>query len=228
MYSRSEDGGATWSEPVVFESTLGGTIYPSVAVSADGSKVMVNYFSYDLASQNPIAEERVATSRDGGRTFTSNSLAHRGDAHYFNPFVKLAIDPNGIAYLSGTDDLDGDGFGDIFVTRSEDGVSWSPPVAANSKATNVRSPIGNMAVGPEGQVDVVWTSDPDGDGNEDVFNHTRSVDGATTFSASQALVTGGDRGANSRGIRYDVNGKIHLQYYLANDASEGIYEIIGQ
>lgn len=228
LYSRSEDGGATWSQPIVFESRLGATIYPSVAVSADGSKVMVNYFGYDIANQNPIAEERVATSFDGGRTFSTDVVAHTGDANYFNPFIKLAMDSNGTAYLSGTDDLDGDGFGDIFVIRSDDGVQWSSPVAANNKSTNVRSPIGNMAVGPEGQVDVVWSSDPDGDGNTDVFNHTRSVDGAATFAASQVVVTGGDRGANSRGIRYDVNGQIHLQYYLANGESEGVYEVIGQ
>jgi len=140
----------------------------------------------------------------------------------------MAIDVNGTAYLSGTDDLDGDGFGDIFVMRSEDGIKWSSPVVANNKSTNIQSAIGNMAVGPNGEVDVVWNSNPDGDGSQDVFNHTRSVDGAATFAASQVLVTGGDKDAMGRGIRYDVNGHIHVQYYLSNSDSEGVYEIIGQ
>jgi len=87
-----------------------------------------------------------------------------------------------------------------------------------------------MAVGPNGEIDVFWHSDPEGDNTTDAYNHARSVDGGVSFTASQALASGGLIDVNGRGVRYDLNGHVHVQYAFLQDSNtpSTVYEVIGQ
>jgi hypothetical protein len=142
LFSRSEDDGSTWSEPLRISTHAGlprddngsvegftgavgpdGTVY---AVWADGSHVVFT------------------SSRDGGRSFVPSRgiidiappYFHVTDVDRTDGFPVIAIDPQGgngagVLYVAWTDYRNGDV--DVFCSTSQDrGLTWTPAVRVNS------------------------------------------------------------------------------------------------
>jgi hypothetical protein len=173
--SRSRDGGATWSAPVAVNPSSAFTPGGITAYSS-GSNPQVNrhgdlFIAYEsavcqsLACDQPTDHDAViiATSRDGGRTFTNREVAYDFDFPFnadtgrdtltaenfrINSFPQLAIDPvTDALYATWSDDRDGlydsttgasiKTNGDVFIVASNDGRHWSQTFGVGTGADEV-------------------------------------------------------------------------------------------
>ncbi len=141
LFSRSTDGGQTWSPPIEISTHEGlprddnGAVEGFTgAVGADGTLYVV------WADLDSIV---LAVSRDGGRSFspsrkildTAPSYFDVEDVSRSNGFPEIGIDPRGgkagILYVTWSDYRNGDV--DVFCSTSDDrGRHWSPRVRVNS------------------------------------------------------------------------------------------------
>ena len=141
LFSRSTDGGVTWSAPITISTHHGlprddnGAVEGwSGAVAGDGTLYSV------WADGNSIV---MAVSHDGGKTFEKSRVILGTAPLYFaaagldraNGFPQIAIDPRhgrkGLLYVTWSDYRAGD-IGVYCATSADGGKSWSPPVRANS------------------------------------------------------------------------------------------------
>ncbi len=141
LFSRSTDGGQTWSAPVDISTHHGvprddnGSVEGFTgAVAADGTVYAV------WADGNSIA---FTSSRDGGKTFAKSRSVIQTAPLVFdvagldraNGFPEVAIDPRhgrkGRLYVTWSDYRDGD-IGVYCATSDDGGKSWSKAVRVNS------------------------------------------------------------------------------------------------
>jgi hypothetical protein len=173
--SSSKDGGATWSAAVAVNPSSGFTPGGVTAFSS-GSNPQVNrhgdlFIAYEsavcqsLACDQPTDHDAViiATSRDGGRTFTNREVAYDFDFPFnpdvgrdtltsenfrINSFPQLAIDRvTDALYVTWADDRDGlydastgqsiKTNGDVFIVASKDGRHWSQTYGVGTGADEV-------------------------------------------------------------------------------------------
>jgi hypothetical protein len=192
LFSRSADGGVSWSTPIEISSHEGlprddnGAVEGfSAAVASDGTLYAVWADGYNIA---------FATSHDGGKTFTLSRDVIEDPAPYFpipgssrgNGFPQLGIDPrSGLLFLTWSDYRNGDI--DVFAaTSSDQGTSWSAPVRVST------NPIHDgtdqffqwLAVDPtDGSANVVFYDRRRDDSNKKMaITLARSTDGGKTFA----------------------------------------------
>ena len=136
---RSDDGGLTWSAPVTFPIHLVGVI---PVVQPDGKLV--------LSSWSPTAPGIVAlTSVDGGQTLgaplTFSDLRTK-DARPFRepPLIASELDRQGGVLVAWQDCRFRPSCteNDVVLSRSTDGVTWSPPARVTSRRNAVMPTIG--------------------------------------------------------------------------------------
>jgi BNR repeat-like domain len=194
LFSRSTDGGATWSQPIKLNSQSGlprddnGALEGFHAIAAPDGTL---YTVWDSGEGIMMA-----ISHDGGKSFSHDRRILATGPLYFgitgvsrsNGFPQIGIDPRGAKkggtiFVSWSDYVNGDV--DIFVASSADhGHSWTAPVRVNN------DPIHNgndqffqwMAVDPaSGAVNLVFY-DRRGNNDDTTVTLARSTDGGKTFT----------------------------------------------
>ncbi len=181
---RTADDGETWSAPrSVGTHPIGGH---SAVVGPDGTV----YAAYGLWPDDDVVI--VATSRDGGETFSEGvralELSEPMRIHEFprNAVIPtLGVDASGTLYLVCGDSRHGDR--DVFVVSSHDGGStWSEPVRVNDDAVgNGRDQaMETLAVDPaDGSVYVLFYDRRGDDENlRAAITLARSTDGGRTWA----------------------------------------------
>jgi hypothetical protein len=120
-------------------------------VYTTSSAAALGPFSVGTAAQNVV---RMATSRDGGVTWTQHTVvAGPASAAYASVFPSAALDHAGNLYVAVSDDSD------LLVFSSTDrGVSWRGPVRVNRGGGSVVFPW--VAAGGDGGVVVTWFGSP--------------------------------------------------------------------
>src|SRR3989441_1274743 len=174
FFSRSSDGGATFSTPIALSTRPSGG--PQVAVDSAGN---INVAWRDGYNNFDVAFSR---SSDGGATFTTPQvISYVMEA---DPELYMALDSHGNIYVV----WDTQPYGNIYLSHSSDGGA----TFTYTTITNNTGPVGprapQIATDSSGNINVIW---PDNSpGNNDIF-FTRSVS-LSALRVDPSSVTGGD------------------------------------
>jgi hypothetical protein len=197
FFSRSSDGGGTFSSPLNLSNNPGG--------SANGARVGVDsagniYVAwFDGSSGTPGIFFRRST--DGGATFSSamSQPATQG--------ALMAVDPAGKIYLAWTAS-DNSGIARLVFSRSLDGgATFSNPLTISNPS--VTAILGAIALDASGNINVAWTEAAPPQGLDTIY-FSRSTDGGTTFSSPSQVTNSGGPMLRVAGLAVDASGSIHV------------------
>jgi hypothetical protein len=206
-FSRSTDGGQTWSVPLPLSqahnnNAVGGRQGSEIAVGPDGTVYVV---WSDAAFRQSV--ERMAISHDGGASFGPSKViapapsdfpaALPGASFRLSPtFPAISAGPDGNVYVTWTNYLNG--HGTVQLTRSTDGGNtWSAPTTAGDApgrsayfaAVTARPGSGNVAIVFNALDDVAAGTAPGAGVTMFDAYVARSTDGGQTFEAPMLLST---------------------------------------
>jgi hypothetical protein len=208
-YSRSDDNGATWSDPpTLLTDDSAARCSTGIAVSDDGETVYLCYAEGICGSGTDRGEGNiiVATSTDGGQTFpTKAAVPGASDS----ASCRVAIGPAGEVYVSYKK------ADEVFLAKSSDGgASFQGGATVNATATNEDEFLyPYMSVDSLGNIDMVWIADTDDDGDRNSLRYARSVNGGTSFSPDIEIANaGGGTFIRAVGLVHDLSGRLHLSY----------------
>lgn len=185
LFSRSNDGGQTYSDPVVVNDPPAGQNSSQPAMDKDGTV----YLTYQRRYADGPVELYLAKSADGGKAWTYSLLDRQTQIGMQYDSAKIVADPlTGALYTTWADSRTGRF--QIFFRKSLDkGASWgerSVLIAPDRDATgSSRSP--SISVAPNGRIDVVYyhtSPAPDRQAFDDVY-WGYSVDGGDNFLSRQ-------------------------------------------
>lgn len=182
MFDWSWDGGVTWHPDVRVNSVsgsaqqLGSWQIPIPAMNVDPSTGTI-YIGWPDA-RNDHQDIYVASSTDGGRTWSTNVRVNDDKGTTTQYMVDLAIDGNGTVHAAWEDKRSGDW--DIYYANSTDGgQSWTQNFAVSEEPTpgSYTRPGDYFAIeaGPGDSISVVWT---DGRGDDFDIYFARKLDTA--------------------------------------------------
>jgi len=201
-FSRSTNGGATFSAPTSLSSVAAYSASPQIGVDGSGNVSVV------WESDSSPVGVLFSYSADGGATFSAPANLTTNTTGSVGPQMAIGVD--GSINVVWEDDFNFQS--DISFRRSTDGgLNFSP--AINSPATNLSNNTGNsfgaqVAVDLSGNIEVVWTDNTSH--NNDIF-FARSSDGGATFAPTKNLSnSAGDSGNAQVGV--DANGNIYVAW----------------
>ncbi len=214
-YTRSTDGGITWSEPMFISSNDGNNSQaPKIAVSEDGMDVHVVWVDsrHDDGSLPPRTELYYNRSTDGGVTWEGE--VRLTDAPHGSSGPNIAVFGSTVHVVWGDNR---DGIFDVYYRRSvNNGTTWEDEV--------VLADSSNWDVGPDvavwdGHVHVVWEEDISSD--EDIILYRRSTNNGETWDEPQTLT-----GSSVRAVRPRLavlEDELHLVWFDGRDGGNEIY-----
>lgn len=206
LAAHSDDGGQTWSDPV----RLSGedrprALAPTLAVAGDGT---LHAAYYDLKGdardyrglEGPVFdggwELVVATSTDGGQTFSPGQVAADVHPHerplliFTLPPPALAVRPDRGLVVAWPDGRHGDA--DVLAARSGSEGGWQGPVRVNDDpvASGATQELARLATAPGGRLDAVW-QDRRRHGSDLLVDTylASSADGGASWSANVRVST---------------------------------------
>jgi len=212
FYSRSDDGGQTWSNPkqVSDGTSDGNVLLASMAVDPAGDKIYSCWRS-DTAAGIDIF---FSFSTDGGQNFSTPApITTSGHANVCG----TAVGPLGEVYIV-YDENDGVDTHDqiLFIKSTDNGQNFGAAVPVNSDPINSSS-FPQIAVDSLGRIDIVWSADPDSSssGDADTLMYSRSTNNGGVFSPNQPIVNAGSNLLIlPAGIKHDVSGRFYVPYYV--------------
>ncbi|HKX12460.1 MAG TPA: hypothetical protein VJP40_04855 [bacterium] len=215
FYSKSEDGGVTWSaNPLAIVTPEGpddilqtphlqidsqGNIYVCYSVDPDGG-ADPNGETFDLF---------LAKSADGGASFVSTNLTPGSTTD--KQFCRLSLGPDGeinISYNSGILSET-----DVLFQRSVDGgASFSSPITVNSDTAG-RQGQAFLSTDIAGRIAAVWAADTDQNELPDTLMYSQSLDGGKTFAPNLEIAGGPPADFTApMGLRHDLAGRLHVLF----------------
>jgi RHS repeat-associated protein len=210
FFSRSTDGGATFSTPKRISNSTNVPAIGSTRIAVDSSG-NINVVWEEDASLGSIFFSR---SSDGGGTFStpkkvSNNLTS-------SSLEQIAVDSSGSINVVWQELIPGLGQSDVFLSRSSDGGgTFSTP---KNLSNDTRSSAPQVTLDSSGNINVVWQdSSP---GNSDIFL-SRSTDGGATFSTPKNFTN--DVGSSlAPQMALDSKGNINVVW---EDTTPGNFDI---
>jgi len=198
VFSRSTDGGRTFSDPQVL---LPPPIWGTLAVGRQGELYLAGNAGFafnvfilwrSLDAKDPEIDEPLFEfffANLGGRQGTGNGSFETPNPGGLLGQVWLAVDtsdgPNQDAlYMLSSVDPPGDDPQDVhFIRSDDDGETWSQPIRVNTDDRDAWQWFGTMSVAPNGRIDVVWIDSLTGAvPNLGEIYYSSSSDGGLTWS----------------------------------------------
>ena len=212
LFARSDDGGATFSEPVNLSRSVAGDGKGRItrdvwhngsfdlAAGRDGS-VYAAWTEYEGALW-------LARSRDAGASFAPLvRIAEPGVARA----PALALGPDGAVHLAWT--LGEDGSADIRLARSSDGgASFSAPRVVEKSQGYSDAP--RIAVDSGGTLHLAYAESAGGPFERYSVRYTRSSDGGHSFEPSRAI---SNSNAAFPSLALDGEGRVHVLWERFRD-----------
>jgi hypothetical protein len=165
MFSRSTDGGLTFSAPIQLSLAMTQNQGSEPVVGPKG-EIYVAWFQFSGPQGSGIVE---AKSTDGGLTFGAPVFVASATAIGFNggsllgnfrvnSFPRIDVDPStGNVYITYASGLGNGDSGDVFFVRSTNGgATWSAPVRVNDEPGNNDQFFPDLAVNSAGVIRVFW------------------------------------------------------------------------
>jgi hypothetical protein len=213
LFSRSVDGGVTFSTPKVISNYLGGAVDPQLAVDSLGH---INVVWQTQGGNGWNWNVWFTRSVNGGGTF-SEPLALCDDADICN-WPQIAVEPGGGVDVVWAQALCVDCQYDVFFSRSSDGgASFSPSQNLSDSAESLIT-LPGLVVDGDGNIHVVWSKGDYTSGLANVFL-SRSSDHGMTFATRDLS---GDQGFSYvPQIVVDASGNINV--FWLNDTVRGIF-----
>jgi len=212
----STDGGRTFSDPVSVpdEGSMTATFFAGLAVSRDGSRVVVTWIDYsripgfgDGSDRRRQAARMLAvTSTDGGRTFGTPLVATTSTCVCCTPTAFLMGDRPGVAYRGWQRGGDGGDERDPHVALlSASGNDWSSSVVHHDGFHLKVCPHMGLgaAVDPTGRLFVDWWTGAEGRAG---YWYTTSADGRSFSEPVQLVPLKIDPHGNDLSIAIDPSG----------------------
>lgn len=170
QFSKSTNGGSTWSVPVTASSVGGNNRwYPEIAVSASGH-VVISWYQH-VGSDWPVF---YATSTDGGSTWSSEVAVSSSGG---SDSQKLAVDAQGQFVLVWHTLASSS---HVFASTSADGLTWTAPVQLDSTGSAI---VPRIVAIPGGGFFVNW--------NAGITMYSRTSSDGSTWDPVQTLTTSG-------------------------------------
>jgi hypothetical protein len=173
----------------------------NISISVHGPYVYIAW--YDHANGSIV----LASSRDGGNTYKSNTIEHVDNA-----VINGVVTKGSSVYIVWQSEVDGRY--DVFLSRSSDGISFNTTNISNNRGDStfpVMDVEGNM-------VYIAWIDSTDGD--TDVLLRI-SNDGGYTFSETVNI---SDNRGDSESVAVDAEGS---SVYIAwHDNSDGTFKVM--
>jgi Neuraminidase (sialidase) len=240
MFSRSTDGGASFSTPqVVLATGTNKQTIGNVPVVFPNGDVAVLGTYFDNASLGKNAQQLwMALSKDGGRTFSAPRLVM--DMHSLpvpglrtgDTVPMFAVAPDGMLYATWQDVRFSNGKrSDVLVTSSRDeGRTWTAPLKANDTPEGVQDAFTPaVAVDSRGRVGILYYDLRDDASMKDgAFMtaewFTTSTDGGGSWAASRRVTPTFDHAAAAQAGGYflgdyqglDAAGTSFQPFFAAN------------
>jgi hypothetical protein len=190
MYSRSLDGGATFTAPVNLSSSPGHSQEARVAVDSAGTV----FVAWDEAS--PTRHLVLRRSSDGGASFDATRALFAvvmGPCPPGSPnaactvYPGVAVSPTGQLYVVWHDLVAGQL--QVLFSRSLDGgQTFAPP--RNISSGPIHAHCAAITVGPSGRILVAWENRKDAVDHKHDAVFAQSTDGGVSFSAPLNLSSG--------------------------------------
>ena len=227
LVSRSTDGGRSWANPLALIRDGAQFFNDKNTITADPTDSRYVYAVWDRLTTDNRGPAFFARTVDGGATWESARAI-------FDPGVGsqtignvIAVLPDGtlINFFTELNSV-GSSRGKFAVMRSSDkGATWSQPITvASFLGIGTRDPetgnairdsafLGQISVGAQGQLYVVWQDARFSNGVRDAIAFSRSVDGGLTWTAAVRV----NADANVQGLIPNVNaradGTIGVSYF---------------
>jgi hypothetical protein len=208
LFSRSTDGGATFSAPRNLSNSSGWSFDPRLLVDSQGGINVV--WVCDAPGNHDIFFSR---STDGGGSFSAPLNLSNDAADSLSP--QLAVDTSGnISVVWENDSIT---FGVLFSHSTDGGATFSTPL---DLATNTGGSFGaQLFVAPDGSIDVVWEDDSN---SQSEISFSRSTDKGATFSTPKNLSSNPGFSFDAQ-IVVDASGNIDVVWA---DNTSGNYDIL--
>jgi hypothetical protein len=193
VFSRSEDGGATFSpsKPITVAGRDGSIVTSGAAVAVDrAGTVYVAYRASALVAADPVSSIRVVHSEDCGRTFSKPVTAavqrsvSIGSPLRASVLPAIAVDDltAGLVYVAYRSGSGTPLNSNIFVARSTDGGNtWGTPAQVNDDSASKAQFFPTIAVS-NGAVHVAWydfRDSPPGSNLAHVYYASSNTSGVT-------------------------------------------------
>ena len=172
-YSRSNDGGATFSAPLNLSQDGSGAASEAAPLAVDSSG---NIY---VVWQRNAGQILFTRSSDGGGGFSASQVV---SGSLQAQLASLALDTAGNINVAFTAAIQGNSYGDIYLTRSADGgATFSTPLNATNVTSSQAAPVNYLvAVDSSGNIDILYQT---GCNCSSYTFFTRSTDGGATFAA---------------------------------------------
>jgi hypothetical protein len=169
LFSRSTDGGATFSTPIQINGPNEVASGAQPVVGPGGEVYVAWYRFLDLGDSTLPAGIEIARSNDGGVNFGAPVFVAAADLIGFaggtmngnfrvNSYPRMDVNQkNGHVYIVYAANLHNGDSGDVFFTRSTNGGGkWSVPLRVNDDATLNDQWFPAIAVNEDGLIEAVW------------------------------------------------------------------------
>ena len=233
--SRSTDHGVTWSTPQLLTSGATDVQWPQMTVGSDGTV----YVSFEVFLGNSMAQHMLATSSDGGQSFSTPAAItpSYADVTFSTTYRKnsgptLVVSPvSGAEYVYDVYAEQNGAGSDIVVTRStqpKGAGGFTTPISVNDSTLGQRI-FPSAAVDNNGTLHMSWfdTRNASGTAMYDIYA-TYSKDQGATFApnarVTPALISAGTFIGDYAGMVAEPTGGIAHPVWTSGGSNAGMLQ----